>query len=94
MKMLAFAILDTKSQAYCKPWFSLTIPEALRTFTDAVNTPESPYYRHPADYLIYHVGSYDDSSGLLEPCQLVPLGSASNFHRDAIGTHIETDLGE
>jgi len=79
MKLLAFTIFDTKAQAYGRPFFNHTIPEAIRTFTDAVNAADSPFFRHPEDYLLFHVGSYDDAGGVLEACNPVPLGSASNF---------------
>lgn len=79
MKLLAFCIFDTKSQAYTQPFFNHTIPEAVRTFTDAVNHPESVFYRHPEDYLLFHVGSFDDAQASLETINPVPLGCASNF---------------
>ena len=79
MMLLVFSVYDTKAQAYSRPWYEHTIPSAVRTFTDAVNEPQSPYNKHPDDFLLFHVGSFDDSSAALEHVQPVPLGCASNF---------------
>ena len=69
-----------KAECYSRPFFSLTHGEAIRTFTDAVNTEDSPYNRHPADYTLFHVGSFDDSLGALTPAEaVVNLGNAQSY---------------
>jgi len=46
-----------------------TIAQAVRSFTDEVNrvSETNEMNRHPSDYELYHVGTYDDQAGHLEP---------------------------
>lgn len=39
--------------------------QAVRSFTDEVNNPESEVGRHAEDYELWSVGTFDDSSGKL-----------------------------
>lgn len=79
MKMLAFSIYDDKAQVYSRPFYAITIGEAIRTFTDAVNQKDSPYNRHPDDYTLYSVGSFDDALGELENTMNNNLGGADSY---------------
>lgn len=60
-----FAILDKAVGAFMQPFYARAKGEALRTFTDAVNDPQSPFYKHPADFELYVVGSFDPGNGML-----------------------------
>lgn len=82
MKMEIFSIFDIKAEMYSRPYFALTHGEAIRTFVDAVNTGDSPYNRHPDDYTLFHVGSFDDSLGELVASQIVNLGCAQSYLRE------------
>lgn len=82
MILKVFAVRDTKACAFLQPFFSNSVGSALRAFGDAVNEKGSPFNKHPEDYLIYHIGSYDDSLGALVPepdSVLHLLGAASDF---------------
>lgn len=79
MDMLAFSIYDEKAQVYSRPFYALTMGEAIRTFSDASNTPDSPYNRHPTDYTLYQVGSFDDANGELDDHINNNLGSSDQY---------------
>lgn len=71
MILKVFAIHDHKAEAFLQPFFSNSIGNALRAFGDAVNDEKYPFYKHPEDYSVYEIGSYDDSVALLDA--LVPV---------------------
>lgn len=66
-----YSIFDRKSLVYFTPWFQPTHGAAIRIMTDLANDRETNIGRHPADYVLYQVGTYDDAKGQLMP--LAPL---------------------
>jgi len=80
MKMMMFSILDGKSGMYNQPFPAVSRGVALRMFTDLVNDQKTAIARHPEDYTICEIGSFEDSTGLLEPLtNPVPLGNAASY---------------
>ena len=78
MKVLAFSVYDEKVQAFNAPFFCQAIGQASRSFGDLVNDPQTTIHKHPEDYSLYHVGSFDDGAALFEsqtPPALVGRGS-------------------
>lgn len=74
------AIRDAKSKLFSTPMFFTTPAVAIRSFGDAVTGKESDFSRHPEDYSMYLLGTYEDSSGRfqteVEPAFLI---SATNL---------------
>lgn len=71
MKLKAYSIYDRKGMMYNTPFFSHTDGMATRSFQDLVNDPGAALHLHPADYVLYLVGEFDDQTGQLTP--VVPL---------------------
>lgn len=67
MKLKIFSIRDSKVDAFMRPFFAQTTKEALRIFEDSVNNVDSGFFKHPDDYCLYEVGSFDPLKGTLEP---------------------------
>jgi len=65
-----FSIKDIKTGTYMTPYFQTHKPAALRAFSDLVNDSQSMIYRHPADFELFELGSYDSGSGLLTSHQI------------------------
>jgi len=63
--MKVFSVRDMKSEAFLQPYFSPTPGAALRAFGDACAKSDSPFYVHPNDYVLFEIGCYDDSDGLI-----------------------------
>lgn len=79
MKQL-ITVHDSKSGIFTPPVAVLAIGEAIRTFEDAVNDPQSPFNKHPEDYTLFHIGSYDETTASVEMLQSpLSLGGALNF---------------
>lgn len=63
MKHNMFTIYDEKAKAFLPPFFLPEKGMALRAFGDCVNSPQHAFSKHPADYTLFCVGSFDDKAG-------------------------------
>lgn len=80
MILQMFSVYDSKSETFTQPTFAKTKGEMLRSFSEAVNEESHQFHKHSADFTLFHVGEYDDSSAL---CSSLPtpisLGLAQEF---------------
>ena len=67
-----FAVYDRKAQYYLPPFTDQYEANAIRTFTEAVMTSETPLSQYPADFDLVHLGTMDVRDG-----DLVALGHAN-----------------
>lgn len=67
MRYEVFAIRDSAIEEYSRPFFARTVPEGLRFFSDMLSDPQSDFARHPQDYCLFHIGSYEGNTGELIP---------------------------
>lgn len=76
----AFAIYDTKGHMYGTPFFMPQAGMAIRAFMDLVNDRQSSVNKHPSDYILYEIGTFDDNTAefgsKIPPTQ---LGNAADF---------------
>lgn len=63
MKLEIFSVYDSKAQAYLPPFFLPKEAMAIRIFAECCNSPEHQFGKHPADYTLFHIGSFDDWDG-------------------------------
>lgn len=65
MILQVFSVYDTAAGAFGRPLFLPAIGVALRSFTDEVNRPgqDNAMHGHPADFILFHLGGYDDGNG-------------------------------
>lgn len=66
MKLNAYSIYDRKALQYHPPFFTHTDGAAVRDFKDLANDPATRIGRHPADFVLFLVGIFDDSKGTIE----------------------------
>lgn len=76
MKTKMFAVFDTKALCYTTPFFMSSVGAALRMFGDAVNDEQTSLCKHPTDFVLHHIGYFDDNSGVVAP--LVPVLSLAS----------------
>jgi len=65
MLMVVVSIRDAKSKLFSQPMFFTTAAVAVRAFGDACKG-ESDYARHPEDYSLWLLGSFEDTTGRFE----------------------------
>lgn len=75
-KLMICVVFDKAVECYMQPIFVRHVGEAIRGFTDEVNSKDSPMNRHPSDYVLYLIGTYDAASGWITPEQPTSLITA------------------
>lgn len=65
MIIKAYSVYDRKAFQYHTPFFAVADGVAMRMVQDLANDASTSIGAHPGDYVLYHVGLYDDSNGLL-----------------------------
>jgi len=57
-----FSVYDTKAETYMQPFHAPTTGSAIRSISDCLSDSSHPFAKHPTDYMLFELGSYDDSS--------------------------------
>lgn len=63
MEVKVFSIFDEKSLVYTSPFHAVHKGEAIRSFSDLVTDNQTRIAKHPGDYKLYMLGTYDDVAG-------------------------------
>lgn len=68
MKYVCCSLYDVASGAFGRPMFGAALGAITRAIADEVNrvASDNAMANHPVDFQLYHLGSFDDSSGLFE----------------------------
>lgn len=61
----AFSLLDIKTGIYHPPFFFPHEALAVRAVVNLANDANTHISRNPLDFVLYHVGNFDDSTGVL-----------------------------
>lgn len=79
-KLYMCAVYDSKVGAFMTPMFFQSTGQAIRSFSDAVNTKDSDFARHPEDYGLFELGTFESGSGMMElVAQPKSLGLGATF---------------
>ena len=72
-----YTVLDKKSGAFLQPFFIQNEGMAIRAILDVMADEDHTFARHAEDYQLFHVGSFDDSvgvmTGLTDPMPVIGL---------------------
>lgn len=79
MTLAIFTIHDEKANIYMTPFFFPTQGQALRAFNDLVNDENSTVNKHPEDYRLYTLGTYDDQDAIFTTSTPKLIASATDF---------------
>lgn len=65
MLLVVCAVYDSAAQLFNRPMFVPAVGMANRVFRDEVNraAEDNPMFRHPDDFELFELGSFDDSTG-------------------------------
>lgn len=86
MKLQIYSIYDSKVGAFVTPVFLRSRGEAIRSIVEAVNNPapNNNIEKYPADYTLFHLGEFDDETGLVQSFETpVSLGVAQEFKQES-----------
>lgn len=69
MIQVVVSIRDAATGAYSRPAFVAAEGAAFRSFRDEVNRndPANELFRHPGDFDLFRLGTFDDVSGTFAP---------------------------
>lgn len=85
-----YSVFDTKGLMYNVPFFAAQNGVAIRMFTELVNDGRSTISRFPDDFILFEIGTFDDSNGkvvsLPEP---IALGHASGYLKSKESKSVE-----
>lgn len=73
------AVYDKKSEAFLRPQFNVSLPDARRAWEIAVNDADSMLSRFPDDFVLYHVADFDAETGNVTQVEHANLGSGSDY---------------
>lgn len=79
MILQVFCVYDCKAEAYMQPFFFQGRGQAIRAFTDLANDKSTSVGSHPADYTLFQIGDFNDSSAELGSITHNNLGNALEF---------------
>lgn len=77
--MRIYSIYDTKAEHYGNPVFIRTDGEARRMFGQVANDKETEIGRHPEDFILYRIGTWDAETGTLTPEPGLSIAKAIEF---------------
>lgn len=86
MILYVVSVFDQAVGAFGRPIFVPATGQAVRSFSDEVNSspPNSDLSKHPEDFSLYALGSYDDLSGSfsnLSKPELIITGKAAVYQK-------------
>lgn len=76
MKINMYVIYDTKAKFYNKPFYMQNDSIAIRAFTDLVNDTQTDVNKHPTDFQLYSVGTYEDTTAIIESHPPIHMANA------------------
>lgn len=62
-----YSVYDSKAQTYNTPFFMKQDGQALRAFIDLANDNRTDVAKHPEDYSLFLLASFDDEDGVIDP---------------------------
>lgn len=91
MKILCFAVHDSKAMAFIQPFFFPTREMATRMFKAAANDPQTNFGKFPGDYTLFELGTFDLGTGELTAYPTPNSLGLAIAHLNAT-TETQTDL--
>lgn len=65
MRLNVYAIFDSASGIYDRPWCAHSDQAAIRSFTDVAQDAEHPIGKHPEDFTLFRIGTWEDDAGAI-----------------------------
>lgn len=77
------SVFDSKARVFMSPFYVANLQVGARVFSEVANDAAHAFHKHPEDFTLYHLGSFDDESGKHDLlAQAVNLGMALNFRKE------------
>jgi len=60
-----YSVFDSKAETHTPPFYDHAEGRAIRTFSDCCNDPGHQFGKHPEDYTLFLIGTFDDDTGTI-----------------------------
>lgn len=77
--MKIFSVYDKKAVAYLQPFMLETEGLAIRLFADKTLEAGTPFNKHPEDYTLFRIGTFDEFDGKVTGEEPTPIGNALQY---------------
>lgn len=81
MTQQVFTVYDSKAEQYLAPFVTNTVGVAERMFSELVNQDGHQFNRHPEDYTLYRIGTFDSHDAVLAPSPMTAIATAISLLR-------------
>ncbi len=65
MLTFVYSVEDKVAEIFFPPFTFKSDEEAIRMFSNCVNTPDHKFEKNPSDYVLHKVGAWDEKMGIL-----------------------------
>lgn len=79
MILKVFSVFDSKLQVFNTPFFSRSVADATRSFSDLVRDSRTTVGQHPEDFFLYEIGLYSDETGEIDGSTPNQVAAATAF---------------
>ncbi len=92
MILQIFDIFDSATGSYARPFFMVSKGEATRAFVDIINDKQSAIHKHPEDFTLFHLGSFNQETASFDPLPTPSsMGKAIQYVLDGHAHDHQTD---
>lgn len=63
-----YSMYDTAVKAYMQPIFADATGGLIRELTDLLKNQDHAFTKHPEDYTLFQIGTYDEKTAEIIPC--------------------------
>lgn len=94
MQQLIIAVRDRQLNAFMRPFTAQTAGQAIRSFRDEINRPDSELNRHPEDYELYRLGTFNEQTGEIKSEDPQQIALASNLiEQNTFTRNVQDNIG-
>lgn len=72
-----YSLYDVKVSTFGNPFCAQSDGAAVRMVIDAASDPNTMLYKHPADFILYFLGTFDEDTGEVAGSKLNNLGTVA-----------------
>lgn len=76
MRLFIYAVFDSASGVYDRPWVAQADAAAIRSFGDLAANADHMVGMHPEHFSLFRLGTYDDNTAKIEPEDAVCIARA------------------
>ncbi len=76
---MIYTVHDIKAETFMPPFFVPSKGLAIRAFEDCINSQDHHFGKHPADYTLFQLGSFDTDSGEFSLTDRTSVGNGVEF---------------